>query len=307
MKEKNIFKNNVVFVLLAVTATALWGTAFPGIKLGYEWFGIDDTGSKIMFAGIRFMLAGAMVSAVYIIKYKKLPVLLKEQIKPVLIMALVQVAGDYFFYYLGLSVTSGGVAAVVNSFDTFCSVLLVSLFFKNDRLTVRKIIGCAVGMCGIILINFSGGGDITFRLTGEGFIIISSLFASFGIIINKKAALTINPVLLTGSYLFIGGVILTAASIPLKGHISFTSVKADLCLIYLSLVSALAFLIWSWLLKYNNVSKTSVFKLMTPIFGNVFSALALGENIFTPAHLFSVILVAAGIGIVNYQKSENKI
>ncbi len=302
MKEKNIFKNNITFVLLAITATALWGTAFPGIKLGYEWFGINDTGSKIMFAGVRFILAGIMVLSVYIIKYKKIPVLIKEQIKPILIMALVQVTGDYFFYYLGLSVTSGGVAAVVNSFDTFCSVLLVSLFFKNDRLTVRKIIGCAVGLCGIILINFSGGGAVTFRLTGEGFIIISSLFASFGIIINKKAALEINPVLLTGYYLFTGGVILTVIAVPLNGHISFSSVKADLCLIYLSLVSALAFLIWSALLKYNNVSKTSVFKLMTPIFGNVFSALALGENIFTPAHLISVILVAAGIGIVNYQK-----
>lgn len=304
MKEKNIFKNNITFVLLAMAATALWGTAFPGVKLGYEWFGITNTGSKIMFAGVRFIIAGLMVLCIYLVKNRKIPVLLKEQIKPVLIMALIQVTGDYFFYYLGLSVTAGGVSAVINSFDTFCSVILVSLFFKDDKLTAKKIIGCVIGLMGIVLINFSGGGSVSFKLTGEGFILISSLFASFGIIINKKAALKIDPMILTGYYLLTGGIILTAISVPLKGTISFSNAKADICLIYLSLVSALAFLIWSGLLKYNNVSKTSVFKLMTPIFGNVFSALALGENIFTPAHLISVILVAAGIGIVNYQKKS---
>ncbi|MCQ2479372.1 MAG: DMT family transporter [Clostridia bacterium] len=302
MEEKNIFNKNLSFTLLAIAATALWGTAFPGIKLGYEWFGISDTGSKLLFAGIRFIIAGTMVLLVYIIRYKKFPVLQNKEIKPVLLLALIQVAGDYFFYYLGLSVTSGGVAAVVNSFDTFCAVIMVSLFFKNDKLTVQKIVGCIIGLTGIVLINIRGGSDISFKLTGEGFILISALFSTFGVIINKKAALEINPVMLTGYYLLIGGAILTAIAIPLKGHISFNNVKADLCLVYLSMVSALAFLIWSGLLKYNNVSKTSVFKLMTPIFGNVFSALALGENIFTPAHLISVLLVATGIGIVNYQK-----
>lgn len=302
MEEKNIFNKNLSFTLLAIAATALWGTAFPGIKLGYEWFGIDNTGSKLLFAGIRFIIAGLMVLTVYVIRYKKLPVLQNNEIKPVLLLALIQVAGDYFFYYLGLSVTSGGVAAVVNSFDTFCAVIVVSLFFKNDKLTAQKVIGCIIGLTGIVLINIRGGSDISFKLTGEGFILISALFSTFGVIINKKAALEINPVMLTGYYLLIGGVILTAIAIPLKGHISFSNIKADLCLVYLSMVSALAFLIWSGLLKYNNVSKTSVFKLMTPIFGNVFSAIALSENIFTPAHLISVLLVATGIGIVNYQK-----
>ena len=44
MKEKNVFKNNFTLILLAMAATALWGTAFPGVKLGYEWFDISNTG-----------------------------------------------------------------------------------------------------------------------------------------------------------------------------------------------------------------------------------------------------------------------
>ena len=41
----------------------LWGSAFPSIKIGYKIFGIDssDNMSQLLFAGIRFTLAGLMV------------------------------------------------------------------------------------------------------------------------------------------------------------------------------------------------------------------------------------------------------
>lgn len=302
MKE-SIYKNKFTFFLLALTATALWGTAFPGIKLGYDWFEITSTGSKIMFGGVRFIIAGILVLGVYAIKNKKLPIFSKKQAGLILSLSFVQIAGDYFFYYIGLSSTQGSVASVLNSFDTFCCVFAVSLFFKDDKLTFKKALGCLVGFAGIILVNL-GGGAFSFKLTAEGFILISAVFSAFGIIINKKAAMKADPLIVTGYYLLIGGIILTVISVFMGGKISFASAKADACLLYLSLVSALAFLIWSNLLKHNNVSKTSMFKLMTPIFGNIFSALVLGENIFSPVHIVSVLLVAAGIGIVN--SADNK-
>lgn len=60
-KEKKMKKQKVM--ILAVLATLLWGSAYPCIKIGYEWFQIaaDDLGSKFLFAGIRFVMAGLMV------------------------------------------------------------------------------------------------------------------------------------------------------------------------------------------------------------------------------------------------------
>ena len=71
MQSEKIFKNKYGFVLSALLCTALWGTAFPGVKLGYEWFniGTSDTGSKLLFAGTRFMLAGIAMLLIYSIKY----------------------------------------------------------------------------------------------------------------------------------------------------------------------------------------------------------------------------------------------
>lgn len=301
MKKKSIFENNILFIFFAVICTALWGTAFPGVKLGYEWFGIgsDDTGSKLMFAGVRFALAGLIVLVVYIIKNRRLPLFTKKEAPAILALSAVQITGNYFFYYLGLSVTAGSIASVLNSFDTFCAVLLVPLFFKSDRLTAKKLAGCVIGMAGIVLVNLHAGSQFSFNLNGEGFLLISALISTVGIMINKKASMKIDPMIVTGYHLLLGGGMLTAIALAFGGTISFASTKANLCLVYLALVSAVAFLIWSQLLKHNPVSKVSVFKLMTPIFGNVFSALALGENILDPMHIISVVLVALGIATVN--------
>ena len=52
----------VVVVGLAVLANMLWGSAAPVIKTGYRLFEVaaDDTASQILFAGIRFFLAGIL-------------------------------------------------------------------------------------------------------------------------------------------------------------------------------------------------------------------------------------------------------
>ena len=61
-------KNGVIWawfpvtLLTAVFCCVLWGSASPAIKIAYEQFkiGPDDTASRIMLAGARFMIAGVM-------------------------------------------------------------------------------------------------------------------------------------------------------------------------------------------------------------------------------------------------------
>ncbi len=308
MKAKSIFENNFLFIIFAMVCTALWGTAFPGVKLGYEWFdiGADETGSKLLFAGIRFTLAGLIVLAVYTIRRRQLPIFTKKEAPTIFALSAVQITGNYFFYYLGLSVTAGSIASVLNSSDTFCTVLLVPLFFKNDKLTFQKLMGCLIGLAGIVLVNLNADSQFSFNINGEGFLLISALISTLGIMINKKASMNIDPMIVTGYHLLFGGIILTLIAFAFGGAISFTNIKADICLVYLALVSAVAFLIWSQLLRYNPVSKVSIFKLMTPVFGNIFSAIALGENILDPLHLVSVFLVALGIATVNLELKKKK-
>ena len=308
-QKESIFSKKSVFAVCAILCTLLWGSAFPMVKKGYELFEITETGDKLMFAGMRFFIAGAILLLVtfFVCKNRgeKRPLRLDgAQLKVLLPLTAMQIVGNYFFYYIGLSNTAGSVASILNSLDIFLSVLIVPFFMKSDRLNVSKVFGILFGFAGVIIVNL--GGSVSFSLFGEGFMLISGLFSTFGIILNKKATQIVSPIHASGFFLFTGGTVLMLVSLVMGGRLRFSNPSGIGVLFYLSGVSAIAFLLWSSLLKHNDVSKTGSFKLLIPVFGNILSALILGENIFSVSRIFAVLLVALGIWLVNRQDEKTK-
>ena len=45
-----------IVAALALLCCALWGSAFPCVKVGYQMLSIERTGSQLLFAGCRFFL-----------------------------------------------------------------------------------------------------------------------------------------------------------------------------------------------------------------------------------------------------------
>lgn len=81
--KNNLLENKIVVFLLAIMCCLLWGSAFPSIKIGYNLFGIDSTDimSQILFAGIRFFLAGiftiifgSILSAIFLSEWNTISV-----------------------------------------------------------------------------------------------------------------------------------------------------------------------------------------------------------------------------------------
>ena len=76
---------------------------------------------------------------------------------------------------------------------------------------------------------------------------------------------------------------------------------APLMLLYLGCISAVAYSLWGILLKYNPVSRVTVFSFMTPVFGVLLSAALLRET-NTPHGAVcaaALVLVCIGICLVN--------
>ena len=61
MENREFFKKPLHVFLLAMLCCTLWGSAAPFIKWGYKLFNIEGVPSILMFAGIRFALAGFLV------------------------------------------------------------------------------------------------------------------------------------------------------------------------------------------------------------------------------------------------------
>ncbi|MDE7264909.1 MAG: DMT family transporter, partial [Clostridia bacterium] len=99
----------------------------------------------------------------------------------------------------------------------------------------------------------------------------------------------------------IGGIALTVVGLSSGGRITHIDVGAAFMLLYLAFLSACAFTLQGFLLRYNPVSKVAVFKSTNPLFGAVFSALILGEydQLLSYFTLIALVLVCAGIFIIN--------
>ena len=210
-QNKNFFQKNINIIICCIFCTALWGSAFPWVKHGYELFNIsvDDIFSKILFAGWRFFLAGIIVLLITACIQKKFPKLKKEAIKSVVILGFIQTTLEYIFFYIGLSYASGFKGAILNPTSTFMMVILAHFFYKDDKLTFRKTLGCIVGFLGIIIVNLSGDVNSQSSFLGEGCLIISALAFAIGSIISKEATkIESNPMIVTGYQLLIGGFIL---------------------------------------------------------------------------------------------------
>ena len=87
------------------------------------------------------------------------------------------------------------------------------------------------------------------------------------------------------------------------GRLEVISAHGVIMLLYLAMVSAVAYSLWGMLLKYNPISKVAVFGFMNPVFGVILSALLLQEADSLGVMCIAALgLVCVGIYIVNCKK-----
>lgn len=302
MNREKFYTNRRNIVLLAILCCMLWGSAYPAIKGGYALFniGADDIPSKLIFAGYRFALAGLIVLAVQIMWKQDIFILKGKLISQVTLLGFCQTTLQYIFFYVGLSYTTGIRSSIINGTGAFFSILLAHFIYKNDKLNLNKAIGCAVGFIGVIIVNLNGESFFanSFSIQGEGFVMLAAFILSAASIYGKKITQNQDASTVTGYQLFIGGLILLILGYVCGGSLSGFTFKSVSLLLYMALLSSVAFAVWTQLLKYNKVGIISVFNFLIPIFGSLLSAIFLGENIFDIKIFISLIFVCSGIYMV---------
>ncbi|MBS5733100.1 MAG: DMT family transporter [Clostridiales bacterium] len=324
-KHASVLQKTPVVFLLALLCCALWGSAFPCIKFGYEWLHIaqNDAASQLLFAGLRFMLAGCLTIVLFPLLTARRRILLpnRRAFSKIVILAMLQTFLQYLFFYIGLSHTTASKASVLNSLNVFVAVLAACLLFHQERLGLNKIVACVLGFAGVVLVNISGGGGMQISLLGEGFMLFAAVSYAFSSVVLKRFAQTQDPVMLSGWQFLLGGVLLCLVGVCAGGRIDFVSHvgvsnvggspleafvfalarwRGVWMLLYLALVSAVAYAVWGILLRENPVSRITVFGFLNPICGVVLSVLLRGEgDMLHWRNLIALCLVCAGIVLAN--------
>ncbi len=302
--KQSIFQRPLWVVVFALTAAIAWGWAFPLIKVGFSAFGItaDMTGSKMLFAGIRFAIAGLIVLSVARSSGRSFQTSRRIDWHFILAFALMNTTLHYFFFYVGMSHSEGSRAAILNSLSTFLVVLLACACFKSDKLTSRKILGCTVGFCGILALNLGGAESGQFTWLGDGMIILNAICGACANLMTRGLSRRIDIFVGTGYSLSIGGLLLIISGLVFGGTLPQINMLGIICLILLIAISALGFALYNKLLSCNPVGKVAIYNSLIPIVGTVTSCLCLGET-FHMKYALAGGLAALGIYIINKGKN----
>ena len=299
----NIFQDKRYKAILAIICAVGWSMAYPLIKVGYGIFEIsaDDLGGKLLFAGVRFLFAGLLVSAFCVCRKTKLELKSKKDISWLLLLALVNTALHYMFAYIGLSNNTSGRSTILDSMSGFFLIFISTVLFSDDKLNKRKVIGCVMGFAGIVLINIEPGGNFFENITfgGDGMILLNALCGAFGGIITRVVSRKMNIMSATGYSMAIGGALLVLAGLCVGTSGAWNiQIGGIVVLTALVLISAVCFAIYNGLLAVYPISEIAIYNALIPVLGVMFAALLLNEPLKWQ-YFAAVLLVAAGICIIN--------
>ena len=307
MNKVSIFQRPVWVALFAFTAAFMWGWAYPLIKLGFDEFHIsaDMTGSKMLFAGIRFCLSGIIILILARFTnrsfvFKNSPSFGKGIVDGLylLLFTLLNTTLHYACFYIGLSHSQGARAAILNSLSVFTLVILACMFFKSDKLTVRKLLGCVIGFLGILSLNLDGNDSGAFTFLGDGMIILNALCGAFAGLMTRGVGQRVDVFVGTGYSLGVGGLLLIAIGLLMGGTLPNVTLYGCIILLMLIAISTVGFALYNKLLTCNPVGKIAIWNSLIPVVGAITSCLCLSE----PFHLKYILaagLATAGIYIIN--------
>ncbi|MGN0525142.1 DMT family transporter [Eubacterium sp.] len=294
--------------VLALMCSVLWALAYPLIKLGYRELNIatDDLGSKVLFAGIRFLFAGALVLLITGAVNHTEKKISKSAWGWLLLFAIVNTSLHYLCSYIGLGYIPSARATIIDSMGSFLLIILSCIVFSDDRMGWNKVLGCVLGFSGIVIMNVEPGKFMLENISflGDGMILLNAVFAAFGGVVGRIVSRKMDMTLATGISMAIGGGILCVVGLSIgvaqPWHMSAVGVTI---IVALTLISAISFSIYNSLIANHPISTVAIYNAFIPVFGVGFSSLILGER-FMIKYLAAGVLVALGIVAVNRKSKK---
>ena len=303
-----LFGTPVFAVLIAIFCNALWGSAFPFIKMGYRLFAIEtaDTASILCFAGVRFMLGSLLVLVGSLILEGRLPALPQGKVlAECCALGLWQTTTQYAFYYMAVALLTGAFGGILNSTQSFLGVIFAHfLYGKNDRMTPAKLLGCVLGFAGVLIgtLGNHGGGSSWGIFCMLLATVIFTLSGPWNKAVTKKA----DSFAVCFLNLFVGGLALFVLGTVMGGRLHVQSALSAVVMLYLAFICGAGYVLWALLMKNNPVSRIAIFGFVNPVVNVLLSAVLNGEPLFRWQYLAALVFVCVGIWLVNKAPAQKE-
>jgi drug/metabolite transporter (DMT)-like permease len=265
-------KARIVWLILC----GIWGSTWLFIKIG-----LRDL-PPFSFAGIRFVLAAAILGSLVLIRRARWPRKRSEWYL-IVVSGLLQFTLNYGLVFWGEQYISSGLAAVLQSTFPLFGLVIAHFYLPNERMTTLKVVGVLLGILGVAVI-FSDQLTIagSMALLGSIALVLSAVFGSYSNVLVKAYGGKIDPQILAASQMVFGFVPLLAAGFAIEGNpLRFNwTPMAIISLAYLVVVgTVIAFALYYWLVRNMDVTNTMLIALVTPVVAVILGMMVLDEQL----------------------------
>jgi drug/metabolite transporter (DMT)-like permease len=256
--------------------------------------------SPLFLAGLRIGLAGVTMLPLYAWERvrkrdRSLTVAARHDVVRLLLLGLLGVTLNQFFFIVGLSRTSVAHAAILIGL-TPIQVLIIAGVRGQERITARKAVGMAVALAGVAVLKaFEPAAGAGATWLGDFFIFLTGLCFALFTVFGKEVTREYSTITMN-TYAYVGGAV---ALLPLAlweaAHqpLAHVSAGAWLAAIYMALFpSVIAYLIYYHALAHMAASRVSAFSYLQPVFATIMGVVLLGESLGAPVIAGGAVILA---------------
>ncbi len=283
-------KSRIVWLVLCI----IWGSTWLFIKVG-----LSDL-PPLTFAGIRFVIASAILCLIIRVRRIALPTT-KSDWWLLAITGVLAFSLNYGLIFWGEQYISSGLASLLQATIPAFGLVIAHFYLPTERMTPAKIVGITLGVLGVGVV-FSNqlvvAGAQAFA--GSVALVFSSFFVAYSNVLIKARATRLDPAMIAAGQMLFGLIPLLLIGIPLEGNpFEFRwTTMAVISLLYLALVgSVIAFLLYYWLMKNMDVTKTMLIALVTPVVAVILGMVVLDEQLSWRT-LVGGLMIMGGIGLI---------
>jgi len=276
--------------ILIIVASILWGTMGILAKLSFEYMILPET-----LIALRLVISFTTLLVVLTLFDKASLKIRKIDILIFLIFGVFAIAFQRIAYFYAVNLTTATMAALL--FYTYpVFVTLSASFLIKEKITSGTLLAISLAFSGVALVvRVYDPSSLDVNLLGIISGLLSSFFFTFYFMMTKKLRNTYTGWTLTLYGDGIGALTLTPIiSLSLPQIVEF---PLELWLLIFTIAwipSLLAYLLYSYALKYVKASKGSILSVVEPLSAAVFSTILLGENLERP-QVIGIALALTGV------------
>lgn len=270
------------WILLGALAPISWGSVY---FVTLHWI---PAGEPFTAAMLRALPAGLLLLVVR----RQLP--RGSWWWKAVVLGVLNCSAFFMLVYLAAQLLPTSIAAMLMSLSPV-AMMLIAWGLVSERPTVRRLLGAAMGLLGVVLLMAASfgaidGWGVTASVTGMAMYALGSVLA-------KRWSGQVDSIASSSWQLTVGGLLLVPFALALEGLPGPLPGSAVLGYAYIALIpTALAFVCWFGALRHLTAGQVGLLGLLNPVTGVLLGVL-LGGELLTPWQWLGIVVVLVGIAI----------